>query len=189
VVPKGASAGSNPIAWNSALTGRRTTTVAVGGILPVTTDTATGAYPGQYRDNNGVLQRWTGSAWADYQAPVAVETTTTGATASGNWSLTAFNARRTRGVCSFTVALARTTSSLTSNAAGTTNPGNVADELICTLPAGWRPATETYAIASDGYADGSVRISTDGSVYLITWSTSGVIQVGNSLRFSTCFVL
>ncbi|MFF3333251.1 hypothetical protein ACFYWX_27485 [Streptomyces sp. NPDC002888] len=188
-VPKGASAGTNGIPWGSALTGRRTATVSVGGILPVTTDTANGAYPGQYRDNNGVLQRWTGTAWADYQTPVAVETATTGVTASGNWSLTAFNARRTRGVASFTVTLARTTSNLTATAAGTQNPGNVADELICTLPAGWRPVTETYATASDGYADGSVRISTDGSVYLVTWSTSGVIQVGNSLRFSTCFVL
>ncbi|MFG2128299.1 hypothetical protein ACGFNV_10910 [Streptomyces sp. NPDC048751] len=187
-VPKGASAGTNGIPWGTALTGRRTATVSVGGILPVTTDTAIGAHPGQYRDMSGVLQRWTGTAWADYQPPVAVETNTTGVTASGNWSLSSYNARRTRGVCSFSVSLARTTASLTATAAGSTNPGNVNDELICTLPAGWRPANDTYASATDGYADGAVRINPDGTVYLLSWSTSGVIQVGNTLRFSACFV-
>ncbi|MGW0823346.1 hypothetical protein [Streptomyces sp. NPDC002845] len=68
-VPAGTSSGSGGIDWGNALTGRRTATVAVGGILPVTTDTSIGAYPGQYRDINGVLQRWTGSVWADYPAP------------------------------------------------------------------------------------------------------------------------
>ena len=187
--PAGAGAGSGGLAWSTALTGVRTATVAIGGIVPVTTDTTIGAYPGQYRDASGVLQRWNTSAWVDYQPPLVVETTTTGVTASGNWSLSAFNARRTRGVCSFTVTLARTTSALTASAAGTTNPGNVADETICTLPSGWRPVAETYAAASDGYADGTVRILADGTVQLISWSTSGVIQVGNSLRFSACFVL
>ncbi|MFI9807613.1 hypothetical protein ACIHEJ_25170 [Streptomyces sp. NPDC052301] len=189
VVPAGASTGTTAIPWTTALTGRRNATVAVGGILPVTTDTAGGAYPGQYRDSSGVLQRWSGTAWTDYQPPVAVETATTGAISTGNWTLTSYNARRTRGVCSFTMALTRTTANLTATAAGTTNPGNVNDELIGTLPAGWRPTTDTYAVATDGYADGSVRLTPDGSVYLITWATSGVIQVGNSLRLSACFVL
>ncbi|MFF3940827.1 hypothetical protein [Streptomyces phaeofaciens] len=66
VVPKNASTGAGAIAWASALTGRRTATVGVGGILPVTTDTSNGAYPGQYRDLSGQLQRWNGTAWADY---------------------------------------------------------------------------------------------------------------------------
>jgi hypothetical protein len=67
-VPKNTSAGTGGIAWTTALTGVRTATVAIGGILPVTTDTANGSYPGQYRDNNGQLQRWTGTAWTDYPA-------------------------------------------------------------------------------------------------------------------------
>ncbi|MFG2376092.1 hypothetical protein ACGFY9_32030 [Streptomyces sp. NPDC048504] len=67
-VPAGTSAGTGGIPWTTGLTGRRTATVAVGGILPVTTDTANGAYPGQYRDNNGQLQRWNGTAWTDYPA-------------------------------------------------------------------------------------------------------------------------
>ncbi|MEV6545234.1 hypothetical protein [Streptomyces sp. NPDC051665] len=188
-VPKNTSAGTGGITWSTALTGVRTATVGLGGILPVTSDTANGAYPGQYRDVNGVLQRWNGAAWADYQPPLVVETATSGAAASGNWSLSSYNARRTRGVCSFTLVLTRTTSSLTATAAGTTNPGNVGDELIGTLPSGWRPANDTYAIAGDGFADGTVKIAADGSVTLLSWSTSGVIQVGNNVKVSACFVL
>ena len=67
-VPKNTSAGTGGIAWTTALTGVRTATVAIGGILPVTTDSTNGSYPGQYRDLNGQLQRWNGTAWADYPA-------------------------------------------------------------------------------------------------------------------------
>jgi hypothetical protein len=62
LVPVGASAGS-PINWATALTDRRTYTVAVGGINP---DGATaGAYARQYRDGGATtgLERWSGSAW------------------------------------------------------------------------------------------------------------------------------
>lgn len=65
-VPAGASAGNGGINWASALVGLRSATVALGGILPVTTDTAIGAYPGQYRDIDGGLQRWDGTAWMPY---------------------------------------------------------------------------------------------------------------------------
>ena len=65
-VPAGASAGTKPIQWETALSGQRTATVAVGGILPVTSDATPGAYPGQYRDAGGALQRWDGSAWQPY---------------------------------------------------------------------------------------------------------------------------
>ncbi|MFE9626465.1 hypothetical protein [Streptomyces sp. NPDC006527] len=85
LVPANASAGTGGIPWSTALTGRRTATVAVGGILPVTTDTSNGAYPGQYRDLNGRLQRWSGTAWADYPVlPTWQSWTPTWTTSSGN---------------------------------------------------------------------------------------------------------
>lgn len=59
-VPAGASAGS-PINWATALTDQRVYTTAVGGITPGST--VAGAYAGQWRDNGGVLERYTGSAW------------------------------------------------------------------------------------------------------------------------------
>jgi len=70
-VKAGSSAGTTGIDFTGGVVGRRTTTVAVGGILPVTTDASPGSYPGQYRDAGGVLQRWDGSAWQPYPpAPV-----------------------------------------------------------------------------------------------------------------------
>lgn len=84
-VPANASAGANAIDWNSAVTGRRTATVGIGGILPVTTDAAGGAYPGQYRDAGGQLQRWSGTAWTNYPVlPTWQDWTPTWTTSSGN---------------------------------------------------------------------------------------------------------
>lgn len=65
-VPAGASAGTTGIDWATALSDRRRATVAVGGILPAYADTTAGAYPGQYKDLNGVLMRWDGTAWVPY---------------------------------------------------------------------------------------------------------------------------
>ncbi|MCX4764316.1 hypothetical protein OG562_25820 [Streptomyces sp. NBC_01275] len=65
-VRAGASAGSGGVNWNDDVTDLRTPTVAVGGILPAYGETGNGAYPGQYRDSGGALQRWDGSAWVGY---------------------------------------------------------------------------------------------------------------------------
>ncbi|MEU9159321.1 hypothetical protein AB0D29_03415 [Streptomyces sp. NPDC048424] len=65
-VPAGTSAGKGGINWSNALTDLRVATVALGGILPVMGEVAPGAYPGQYQDSGGALQRWDGSAWVSY---------------------------------------------------------------------------------------------------------------------------
>ncbi|MEU9084572.1 hypothetical protein [Streptomyces sp. NPDC048357] len=65
-VPAGTSAGKGGINWSNALTDLRVATVALGGILPVMGEIAPGAYPGQYQDSGGALQRWDGSAWVSY---------------------------------------------------------------------------------------------------------------------------
>ncbi|MER5433890.1 hypothetical protein [Streptomyces sp. NPDC002588] len=65
-IPAGRSAGNGGVSWNTDVIDLRTPTVAVGGILPVVGDTGNGAYPGQYRDSGGALQRWDGSAWVGY---------------------------------------------------------------------------------------------------------------------------
>jgi hypothetical protein len=69
-VPAGTSAGTGGITWSTALVDLRTATVAVGGILPVGTESTAGSYPGQYRDANAVLQRWNGTAWVSYPQAV-----------------------------------------------------------------------------------------------------------------------
>ena len=65
-VPAGASAGNGGIPWNTALEDLRTPVVSLGGILPVEGAVLPGAYPGQYQDAGGVLQRWDGGAWVSY---------------------------------------------------------------------------------------------------------------------------
>jgi hypothetical protein len=65
-VRAGTSAGTGGVNWNDDVDDLRTTTVAIGGILPAYGDTGNGAYPGQYRDSGGTLQRWDGSAWVSY---------------------------------------------------------------------------------------------------------------------------
>ncbi|MFD4371491.1 hypothetical protein ACFWPY_07855 [Streptomyces sp. NPDC058527] len=62
-VAAGASAGTGGIDWGTAVTDRRTGTVAVGGIL-VGASTAPGSYPGQYRDGGRNVERWNGTSWA-----------------------------------------------------------------------------------------------------------------------------
>ncbi|MFD7236464.1 hypothetical protein ACFWAT_14300 [Streptomyces syringium] len=68
-VPAGASAGVGGLDWARALADRRRYTSAYGGIIPRGWGSAfTGAYDGQYRDNNGALERWStaASAWQPY---------------------------------------------------------------------------------------------------------------------------
>ncbi|MFB6615947.1 hypothetical protein ACIGFK_38270 [Streptomyces sp. NPDC085524] len=65
-VPAGTSAGKGGINWASALTDLRVPVVSLGGILPVLGEVSPGAYPGQYQDTTGALQRWDGSAWVSY---------------------------------------------------------------------------------------------------------------------------
>ncbi|MEU7070951.1 hypothetical protein AB0B30_21610 [Streptomyces narbonensis] len=65
-VPATVSAGNGGIPWATALNDLRTPVVALGGILPVEGQVHGGAYPGQYQDSGGSLQRWDGSAWVPY---------------------------------------------------------------------------------------------------------------------------
>ncbi|MFB7452847.1 hypothetical protein [Streptomyces sp. NPDC056194] len=76
-VPAGASAGTGGIDWGTALTDRRTGTVAVGGIL-VGAPLAAGAYPGQFRDGGRGIERWNGSSWMPTEERHYVTVTKTG---------------------------------------------------------------------------------------------------------------
>ncbi|MEU8758093.1 hypothetical protein [Streptomyces sp. NPDC048659] len=64
-VPKGVSGGTGGIAWTTGgVTPQYWYTAALGGISPASG--FNGAYPGQYRDTSGMLQRWDGTAWVSY---------------------------------------------------------------------------------------------------------------------------
>ncbi|MFF2777862.1 hypothetical protein ACFVU3_23450 [Streptomyces sp. NPDC058052] len=156
----------------------------IGGIAPQGALTV-GGYPGQYREHNGVLQRWNGTGWAAYQPPVESESPTTGAAALAGWAVTSYEARRTRGgVCSMAVVLNRTGPQIDAGSAG-----NIVDEPLCTLPAGWRPAVGMDTTASDGYGGGTAWLSTGGQVTLRTWVSNGSLVNGHNLRVSATYIL
>ncbi|MFH9741916.1 hypothetical protein ACH4MA_30040 [Streptomyces roseolus] len=70
LVPAGVSAGNGGIPWNTSLKDLRTPVVSLGGILPVEGPVLPGAYPGQYQDAGGALQRWDGGAWVPYPSAI-----------------------------------------------------------------------------------------------------------------------
>ncbi|MGW4199809.1 hypothetical protein [Streptomyces sp. NPDC004726] len=154
-----------------------------GGIAPAGA-ISTASYTGQYRDTpGGHLQRWNGTAWVNYQPPVEVETTTTGATALTEWALVSFDARRTRGICTLTLLFARTGPNIP-----VPSHGNITDEQVCTLPAGWRPAFDVEAPACDGYGSGGATIAPSGLVRLRTWTGNGELRTDRQVRMTATFV-
>lgn len=186
-VPAGASAGTGGLAWATALVDRRFYTSGYGGIIPRGFGTLfNGSYPGQYRDT-GVLERWDGTAWATYRPPApTVETNNlaTSVTDAVGWSVVSFAARRTNGVCSWTVTVTRTGPTIT-----VPNDGQIEDSLMCRIPLGWRPATYTEVAASDGWGHGAPQIQTDGQIIMRTWSSNGSIQAGRNIAISASYVL
>ncbi|MFD8010316.1 hypothetical protein [Streptomyces sp. NPDC058955] len=156
----------------------------LGGVAPQGA-LSVGSYAGQFREHNGVLQRWNGTVWATYHPPVESETTTSGAVALPNWALVSYDARRTRsGLCTMTVTLNRTGPQIDANSAG-----NIVDEPLCTLPSGWRTAVGMDAVVSDGFADGTAWLSTNGQVTLRTWSSNGALVNGRNVRVSATYIL
>lgn len=184
-VRAGASASVGGLDWASALTDRRRYTVAVGGIMPAGGPSSwPGAYDGQYRDLNGVLERWRADtgAWSTYRPPAeAPQATTTGFAPAAGWALNDFNARRRGGTVTFSVYLRRSGGALSDAA-------NLPDTFVGTLPGGWRPLFPFEAIGTDGYGHGAVRIETDGQLYLRTWSPGIVLNTDNNLRVSATYV-
>ncbi|GGT88348.1 MULTISPECIES: hypothetical protein [Streptomyces] len=156
----------------------------IGGIAPSGTVSA-GGYTGQFRDNNGSLQRWNGTTWVNYQPPVENEATTTGVTALANWSVVSFYARRTKsGLCTMTVTVTRTGPQVDANSAG-----NINDEPLCVLPAGWRPALSVEASACDGFGNGGANVTTSGQIDLRTWSANGALAANRNIRISATYIL
>ncbi|MFE4423102.1 hypothetical protein [Streptomyces sp. NPDC056817] len=154
----------------------------IGGIAP-NGMLSTGSYTGQYRDNSGILQRWNGTAWVNYQPPVDVETLSTGLTMATGWTLVGFAARRTHRIVAMTITVNRSGADITANSAG-----NITDEVLCTLPTGWRPLVDTEAPASDGYGSGGAVLTTNGNVSLRTWSATGVLTNGRNVRLTATYI-
>lgn len=186
-VPAGASAGVGGIDWTRALTDRRRYTAAVGAIVPRGALSDAGAYDGQYADVDGTLYRWSTAAaeWQLYRAPeLPVETTTSGMVTATGWTLSSFDGRRHGRVVQILGYWTRSGASLPANP-------NLADTLIATLPAGWRPVVLVEATASNGYGLGAVAIGPDGKMTVRSWAggqNASSLEKDTNLRVSATFV-
>ncbi|MFK0180002.1 hypothetical protein ACIQVR_28975 [Streptomyces xanthochromogenes] len=186
-VPAGASAGNGGITWASALADRRRFTASYGGVIPRGWGTSfTGAYDGQFRDNAGVLERWnaTTAKWETYRPPLAIESATSGFAVASGYTLSSYSARRTGGLCTLVFEVARKGAQLDVPAAG-----NINDETVGTVPAGWRPFADLELSVSDGYGEGAARLSTAGALILRTWTGNGALRSDRYLRTSATFIL
>ncbi|MBA2629653.1 MAG: hypothetical protein H0U84_01340 [Thermoleophilaceae bacterium] len=108
--------------------------------------------------------------------------TTAGLTAAAGFSVTDFRGARSGNVIVLDMYVQRT------GAALVLTSGNLADTLICTAPAGWRPTQGTISSAwDDGIVDGGFVIGTDGLCTLRT--ASGDIATSRNLRLHISFIV
>ncbi|WP_156722681.1 hypothetical protein [Streptomyces apocyni] len=106
---------------------------------------------------------------------VDATTTSSGATAATDFTVTSFSGRRSGKLVTITIRCNYTGTSIPESVAGN---GNILDTAMATLPSGWRPPELMEAIWDSGFNDGGATIDTDGTITLRT--TSGSDGVGNN---------
>ncbi|MFD7121898.1 hypothetical protein ACFWAA_33395 [Streptomyces sp. NPDC059922] len=187
-VPAGASAGTGGINWASSLADRRRFTSSYGGIIPRGWGTSfSGSYDGQYRDVDGVLERWsaTTSTWTTYRPPLLVESSSPGFSVASGYTLNGYVARRGNGLAGLAIEVSRKGSQLNVPAGGNIAP----DETIGTVPAGWRPFADAELTASDGFGSGAARLNVAGVISLRTWSGGGALVSDRNIRLTGTYFL
>lgn len=146
----------------------------VGGTLAVTGTASTG--------NLSVTGTVTGTGTADFGNTEI----TSGITYATDWAAGSMVYRETAGSHFLDVEVLRSGATFTpANTSGNITP----DITICTLPAGTRPHSALYVLASTGIGHGSLRINTDGTCELLTWIPDPVtITNGSTVRFTATWI-
>lgn len=68
--------------------------------------------------------------------------------------------------------------------------GNIADTLVCTLAAAYRPATVRYGTFTvPGTAQGSFRVNADGTLQIVSLDPNSTIPSGQALQFDAVLPL
>lgn len=146
----------------------------VGGTLTVTGAASTG--------NLSVTGTVTGTGTADFGHTEV----TSGITYATDFSAGSMIYRETAGSHFLDVEVVRSGATFTpANTSGNITP----DITICTLPAGTRPPSALYVLASTGIGHGSLRINADGTCELLTWIPDPVtITNGSTIRFTATWI-
>lgn len=128
----------------------------------------------------------TGAISATGTADFGYDEVTTGITYATDFGAGSMIRRSTAGVHMIDVEVVRTGATFTpANTSGNVTP----DLTICTLPAGSRPPSALYVLASTGIGHGSLRINTDGTCELLTWIPDPVtITNSSTIRFTATWI-
>jgi hypothetical protein len=128
------------------------------------------------------LEVYNGTAWAP--PPPRMDLAASGATAGSGFSVVSFSGRtNTAGITMVNLTVTRTGTTIGADAAG-----NIADTVIATLPAGWRPPEQIMWPIDDGFGSGTVVIDTAGLVTMRTWSGNGAIVAGRNIRLTALYI-
>ncbi|MEV3856070.1 hypothetical protein AB0J38_17315 [Streptomyces sp. NPDC050095] len=176
-IPAGASRWTGGLDWSTAVTDRRRFTASVGGITPAGwSDSWSGAYVGQYRDNAGTLERWDGSAWTTYPSPEAAVGWTAATLAEGyNNSGNNAGHLRYRRITIGGVPHMQWRGGISWKTKG--EPPNDGVPLAKALPETYRPARHTPVAAAGGGVPLKIDFKTGGLVHLVvpdgvtTWAS------------------
>lgn len=112
------------------------------------------------------------------------ETTASGMTAGTGWTAVSFTGRKTCGITSVWVVVNRSGATLTGD-----SQGNITDETMATIPAGWRPPADTGVIFNRGSVNiGGGTIQTDGQCVLNCSVPNGTVINGANVSFYASWV-
>jgi hypothetical protein len=115
--------------------------------------------------------------------------TTTGLTASTNFTVAGFYGSKINGVCMVHCYVTYTPSPSTDTLPPSPNNANIADTQCAVLPAGYWPPTTVNFTWGDGTIDGEGYINSTGGVWLRTISTDQVMPTGRNIRITSTFTL
>lgn len=157
----------------------------VGGALTVTGAATVGSLSTSGTAATGNLTV-TGTVTGTGTADFGYTEVTTGITYATDWGAGSLVYRETAGSHFLDVEVQRTGATFTpANTSGNITP----DITIATLPAGTRPHSALYVLASTGIGHGSLRINTDGTCELLTWIPDPVtITNGSTVRFTATWI-
>lgn len=109
---------------------------------------------------------------------------TAGFASLSGWSLTTFRCRKLFKFIEVRVVASRTGATITAGA-----DGSITDSNICTVPAGYRPTTNTlYTLGKANATSGGVYLNTGGTCVLTDMHPTSTLAAGQPLTFNFLFL-
>lgn len=115
---------------------------------------------------------------------------TTGLTVPADWTLLSFSADKMGKLAAVNITVTKKTAATAFTTASGAHAGNlVGDPLVCTIPAGYRPANTQAVIGSSSFGSWGVRINTDGTCNLFDGPPGACIDVTENLTITASYFI